>query len=98
MSDNNVPVLERGIPLVGQPCTILTWFPTLSLVCNCEAKQPLLVVGIGNVAECPKCGRGFQLHGVMFDVRTGKPPHFELNIVLPGRVAAGVAAPGVQPS
>jgi hypothetical protein len=71
------------LPLVGQPCAINSWVPILSLTCNCDAKPALLIVGLGNLTMCPACKRGFQLHGVTQDIRTGKPPHFDLNIVLP---------------
>lgn len=73
---------------------IVGWFPTLNLVCNCEAKQPMLVVGFSNVSTCPHCGRGFQLHGVRQDVRTGEPPHFDLNIIVPRPAAADTSKNG----
>lgn len=71
-----------AIPIVGQPCTVVAWFPTLNLVCNCEAKQPLLVVGFGNLTVCPACKRGFMLQAVKHDSRTPTPPHFDINVVL----------------
>ena len=83
--------VKEDIPILGQPLTVLAWFPTVSVVCNCEAKQPLLLVGLGNLSVCPQCGRGFQLFGVQqSDIRTAqKAPNFNINIVLPGRRPEG---------
>jgi hypothetical protein len=75
--------MREDVPIVGQPCTPLAWFPTVSLICNCADKQPVLLVGLGSISVCPKCGRGFQLHGVRQDIRNGQPPHFDINIILP---------------
>lgn len=83
--------VKEGIPIVGQPLTVVTWFPTVSVTCNCDAKQPVLIVGFGNLSVCPMCGRGFQLYGVTQpDMRQNpRPPHFDINIVLPGGVGHG---------
>lgn len=82
--------VKEDIPIIGQPLTVITWFPTVSVVCNCEAKQPVLLVGLGNLSVCPKCGRGFQLFGVTLpDLRQNpRPPHFDINIVMPGASVA----------
>ena len=85
MSNDKVspfPVKGEGVPIIGQPCNIVSWFPTTVLVCNCEAKQPVTVIGFNNISVCPHCGRGFRLHGVQQDIRTGKPPHFNIDVVV----------------
>lgn len=92
MSDPLAFPVPTNVPILGQPCSIGSWFPTLSLTCNCETKPALLVVGFHNVTVCPACGRGFELYGVRHDARTGQPPHFDINIVLPS------ARGGVVPS
>lgn len=94
MSDSRIPFsVAAGVPIVGQPCTIITWFPTLSITCNCEAKQPVLLVGIGNLSVCVNCGRGFQLIGVRQNA-TGEPPHFDIHIVMAARAPeTGAAEP-----
>jgi hypothetical protein len=59
-----------------------SWFPTTVVICGCEAKQPVVVVGLNAISTCPSCGRGFRLHGVRQDIRTGKPPHFDIDVVV----------------
>lgn len=71
------------VPIIGQPCIVVSWSPTVVLTCNCEKKGTLLIVGFNLLAVCPHCGRGFQIHGVRHDIRTGEPPHFDINIVMP---------------
>lgn len=90
MSDPLPFPASAGVPIVGQPCKLGAWFPTINLICNCEAQSSLLIVGFKHLAICPHCGRGFELHGVQQDIRTGQPPHFDINIVLPSaRVPEG---------
>lgn len=93
MSNDPIAFPARpDVPILGQPCTLGAWFPTLNLICNCEAKQSLLIVGFGNVSVCQSCGRGFMLHGVKHDIRTGEPPHFDINIVLPSARNGGAVS------
>ena len=60
-----------NVPLVGQPCTVKGWFPSVLIHCNCEAKEPMMIVGLGGVAQCPACGRGFTVTEIHHDARTG---------------------------
>lgn len=70
-------------PLVGQPLTIHNAVLILNIVCNCEAKTPLLLVGLGGISYCKGCRKGFRVLGIEHDVRTGKPPHYHIDIVVP---------------
>jgi hypothetical protein len=60
-----------AIPILGQACTVHGWFPTVLLSCNCDSHQPLMIVGLGAIAVCPKCQRAFAIGEVMHDARTG---------------------------
>jgi hypothetical protein len=60
------------VPIIGQP-TVKGFCLTLQLVCNCEAHEPLLLVGpIGVAAVCPACKRMHVLRGVAFDPVAGE--------------------------
>ena len=71
------------VPLVGQPFTMNGGFVTLSVTCNCAAKQPLLLVGFGSLTVCRACRRGVRLLAYAYDPRTGEPPQIHLDIVVP---------------
>lgn len=94
MSDNNpiVPFQRPEIPIIGQPCSMNGGFVTLSITCNCEAKQSLLIVGFGTLTTCQACGRTFRMLAYAHDLRTGEPPKIHLDIVM----AAGPS--GAKPS
>lgn len=86
MSNNPIQFPKTGeIPIVGQPVTVNSWCAIFSVTCNCEAKTPLLISGLGSIAVCPACRRGVQVLGVQQDVRAQAPPHFNVNIILPSR-------------
>lgn len=74
------------IPIVGQPCKVHGWFPTVLLSCSCEAKTPLMIVGLGAVAQCEACKRGFSISGLLHDAATGA-----------GSVSVGLAMPPAPP-
>ena len=65
MSDNGkvTPFPSNRIPILGQPFTMKTFFVTVQIVCNCEAKEPVLLVANG-VGTCPGCRRQYQLQQV----------------------------------
>jgi hypothetical protein len=54
---------KREVPIVGQPFAMKSWFLTIAIVCNCEAKEPVLLVGNG-VGRCTSCRRTFQSQGL----------------------------------
>lgn len=78
MSDNgqNPFTAPRStIPIVGQAFELKGWFPTVLIVCHCEAKAPVMIVGTKNASFCSGCKRAYQVGGVKFDARTN-----ELNV------------------
>ena len=53
------------IPIVGQPFKLTGWFLTLSLQCQCDAREGVLIVGqIGAGAECTACHRVYQIQRI----------------------------------
>ncbi len=81
---SNFPFPGSGpVAIVGQPLTVVTWFPTVLATCNCEAKSPILIVGFGSIYLCPACGRGFRIFGVtQRDLRQHPAaPVFNIDIV-----------------
>lgn len=50
------------IPIVGQPFTLRDWYPTLLLVCNCEAKAPLIVSR--TPGQCAGCKKLYSVQGM----------------------------------
>lgn len=87
MSDKKPPipftVKNSGVPIVGQPVTVLAWFPSFMVMCNCLAPAPVLIVGFGSPSYCPACGRGIRVFGARQDIRDGKGPHFDIDVILP---------------
>ena len=57
------------VPLVGQPFMVKGWFPTVQIVCACDAHEPVLCVGVAPSA-CPACGRVFQVQDIVFHAKT----------------------------
>ncbi len=73
------------LPIIGLPYAIKGWFLTLNLVCNCDAKEPIMVVGsLGAVAKCPACNRVFQVQGAQSDAANNR---------MSFQIAVGMAAP-----
>lgn len=54
-----------AIPIVGQPVTVKGFVPTVMLQCNCDAKEPMLAVGVGGLCRCPACQRTFRLQDIL---------------------------------
>lgn len=59
---------KKEVPIIGQPFTLKNFFVTLQILCNCEDKEPVLLVGNG-IGKCPACDRMFQLQGIKADQR-----------------------------
>lgn len=84
MSNDPTPFPKAAdVPIVGLPVKVNSWCAIFSVTCNCEAKSPLLISGLGSIAVCPGCKRGVQVLGVQQDVRSQAPAHFNVNIILP---------------
>lgn len=47
------PTLD--VPLVGAPFTIVNFYPTVIVQCQCESKPILVLIGTANVVTCPAC-------------------------------------------
>ena len=59
-----------NIPIVGEPFTFQSWFPTVLVRCNCEAQSALLIIG-GAIVVCPACRRQVAVGRILFDVVAG---------------------------
>lgn len=53
---------KPAIPIIGQPFQIKGWFSTVLIVCNCPAKESI-VIPQAAAARCPSCGRVFLNQG-----------------------------------
>lgn len=64
------------IPIVGQPGTVLFWYPTVITKCNCKPNELTLIVttGFGNPSICPKCNSTYVMRGVRPDGKGGLDP------------------------
>lgn len=60
------------IPIIGQPFALKGWVPTVMITCNCEAKEPVLIVGVMQPAQCPACKRGFVVGAIQYNGQTGQ--------------------------
>lgn len=84
-----IPFAKRAdLPIVGQPCKVHGWFPTVMLTCNCEAKTPLLIAGLGVVAQCDSCRRGFAIGTITHDQETGAGSVNIVTVAIPARPGA----------
>jgi hypothetical protein len=82
------------VPIIGQP-TVKGFCLTLQLVCNCDAHEPLLLIGpIGVAAICPSCKRMHVIRGVKFDPIAGEL-QFSIQS-LPPEVAAATLAKNTE--
>jgi uncharacterized paraquat-inducible protein A len=50
-----------AIPTVGKRFKILHHYQTAIVRCECEAKTILVLMGQGQAAECPACGKQFAI-------------------------------------
>lgn len=72
------PMAGPGVPILGQPFVLKGWFPTIQLVCNCGAHEPVLIVGgPGSAGHCPACKKAFVYQGLQMDPVTQQ---LQLNI------------------
>lgn len=46
-----------GVPLVGQPFTVVKAWSSVLLRCTCGSQELILVTGLGNIATCSGCGK-----------------------------------------
>lgn len=53
------------IPIIGQPFTVRGWFPTVLLVCNCDAHEPVMIPR-GAAAQCPGCKKLYTIQQLAF--------------------------------
>jgi hypothetical protein len=54
----------ENIPIVGQPFLIKGWYPTVLLVCNCEAREALMLPR-GAAVQCPGCKRLYTIQQIL---------------------------------
>ena len=54
-----------AVPIIGQPFTIKSWFPTVMLVCNCEAKEAVMIPR-GSGSQCPGCKKVYTIQQLAF--------------------------------
>ena len=72
MSSNSAPPIPftpkpSAIPIVGQPFHLKGFFATVMLQCNCEAREPVMLIGTGP-GSCKSCGRTFLIGSVSYNV------------------------------
>lgn len=61
-----------AIPILGQPYHLKAVIPTVLASCGCEAKEPLLLIGLGAAAKCPACQRVFRVRAFEGSSDTGQ--------------------------
>ena len=63
-----------AVPLVGQPATLLFWYPTTLLRCRCDPSETvftlLVITGIQNAVECPKCHKLYMVNQMQVEPNT----------------------------
>lgn len=62
---------KQDVPIIGQPFTVRSGFPTTLLQCNCEAREPVMLVGAAP-GQCRACRRTFVCAGFTFNGQTGQ--------------------------
>lgn len=92
MGNNGHGQVPGGIPILGQPATVKSWACQVVATCNCEGKEPVLVV-LGMLGQCPSCQRLYQITRIAFDAQTGQAM-LSLGLVVPPK-ADPAALPGV---
>lgn len=56
------------VPILNQPVTLITWYPTTILRCNCMEKINIIVLtGINNTVMCGNCRKSFMVRGMRQD-------------------------------
>lgn len=47
------------VPIIGEPYTVVSWWPTTIMNCRCQKNRVQLVIitGFGNAAACGGCGK-----------------------------------------
>ena len=85
--------LAGDVPIVGRPFTVNSGFPTALITCGCDAKTPVLLVGVVP-SVCPACRRVFVVQKFAFDGETGS---VQVSLRL-GQMADAPPAPGGVPS
>lgn len=76
-----------NVPIVGQAAVVKAGYPTALIQCQCEAREPLVL--IGNAPNtCPACQRSFIIAGFAF---SAAPAQSEIRIGLLPPPALGTA-------
>lgn len=58
------------VPILNQPVTLMTWYPTALLSCNCVEPGKLniiIITGLNNTVQCNNCGKGYMVKSVKPD-------------------------------
>lgn len=60
-----------NIPILGQPCRVLVWYPTAVILCKCQGGEGqakiVITTGFNNASACGVCG-------TLYMIRTILPP------------------------
>lgn len=59
------------VPILGQPVSLLMWYPTAVLNCKCLAEKGIVSIiittGLNNPAKCGQCGKLYKINSVKPD-------------------------------
>ena len=74
------------VPIIGQPFEVQGCQVTVLLVCKCDPQRPraLLITNTGAM-QCKGCGKAYTVHGL--SIGGGKPPQFNIGVIVPERAA-----------
>jgi hypothetical protein len=64
--------LEFAVPIVGQPLKVHSVVPQVFATCQCAAKTPIILFGLGATALCDGCQRAYTLQTISHDPATGQ--------------------------
>lgn len=60
------------VPILGKGYELKAFIPTVMLQCQCPAKSPLLMIGLGAKVTCPACRKIFTVTMFRGDASSGQ--------------------------
>lgn len=73
-----------NIPIIGEPCQMILWYPTLLINCRCQENRVTIIVttGFNNPSACWHCGKIYYVTAIGPEVVDGLPM-VHLQITMP---------------